>query len=76
MKRETKSAWADVIESMKADTLRDDDMTVERFALATNRSIPVASKRLNEMQAQGKVEKRWVVHRGKRVIAYRLSAKG
>jgi hypothetical protein len=74
MKRETKSAWTNVIESVKAETLAPDDMTVARFAQETGRSVKRAGTILCDMERSGAATKRWVVVNGFRVAAYRLTA--
>jgi hypothetical protein len=71
MKRETKSAWADVVESLKEPTIGPDDMTIDRLVALTGAGRESARRALEAKVKRGEAAKEVVCYGGRRISLYR-----
>jgi response regulator of citrate/malate metabolism len=71
MKRETKSAWSDVIESLKTPTIGPDDMTIERMMEKTGAGRESVRRELEKKVKRGEAVKEVVCYGGRRISLYR-----
>jgi hypothetical protein len=77
MKRETKSAWADVIESVRVEPFDPKrEITAHDFADRAGFDRRRAGEILNHMTTAGRATKRFTNINGRRMCVYALSAKG
>ena len=73
---ERKGILAEIAEFAKEPELEDNEVTVRMFAQQEGLSISRASNRLEKLWGEGKLERREVLHEGKRKNAYTIAGRG